>query len=339
MQRAVLAPMRHGLPRATVASCLVMAGCLDAQGPPIPFGGCNLKFFPGECVDSLHPFRFVDDHDRAIATGSATRIRYLALDDLHFDLRSSDPSVLRIEQDGVGGFLQRGLADGIVTLEAHDPQNRLLDQTAVHVSRIETVQFAFGPAAEPALEQLAALPGATELIRVLPKGPGDIVLAGAEARITFAFTGGVAAGDRSRAESRIGRFVFFDWTRPPGFVTPVRFDTLGSATMTASVDGVVRGSLPIEVIEVPDQVGLVLAAPTMVTQWVQVAGLAGTDSRGVPVAGLIGDFTATPTELAEIPDPHGGEALISTLAPGVVTVTATLPGRTLTAQFTIEARP
>jgi hypothetical protein len=317
-----------------------MAGCLDPD-PSFTVGGCDLNLipFPGECVDGTHPLKFVDDHDRAIATGGATPIRILALEGLRFELRSSDPGVLRIDPDGAGGFLQRGLADGTAILEALDTQGRVLDDTVVAVSRIETVQFAFAPAGETALEQLAALPGATERIQVLPKGPGGVVLAGAESRISLAFTGGVAAGDLDRAESRIGRFDIFGSKRAPGFATPVRFDALGSAAMTASVDGVVRGSLPIEVIQAADQAWLTLAAPIMVTQYIQVAGLAGTDSRGVPVAGLIADFTATPTALATILDPHAGEALISTLAPGVVTVTATLPDRSLTTQFTIEARP
>ncbi len=322
----------------------ILPACDVQPIDPIDLGGCDMRLLPGECVDADHPFLFMADNDPAIATGGATRVQFISFDG-EFELRSSDPSILQLETDAAGMTFDRGVADGSARIDAFGPTGQLLDSLVVEVEPVVAVDFAYDPAGDQPLTQLSALPGATENLRILPRGADGAVLGGAGSLIAFSFTGPIESGSPSHAERRLGSFELFgEHPRELGFQTAVRFDAIGAATIEASITDaggatVELGTLPIDVIAAAAQVSLVPGHPTTVTDFVEVVGFVGQDAAGVPVAGLIGDFTAAPANLVQIDSPHAGETFLQTLAPGTVTITGTLPDRVVTAQLVIEPRP
>jgi len=133
----------------------------------------------------------------------------------------------------------------------------------------------------------------------------------------------------------MGRFDLFQPSTHTGYETAIQIDSVGPARIAAIVDGVEVGALRIEVVAAPDSVSLVFGNNPTPTSYFEVASLVGT-AGGLPVAGLIGEFTADPPNLLQITDPHGGEVLMQTGSKsGLVTITATLADRMVTASLQI----
>lgn len=317
---------------------LALAACLD----PIEIGpiiSCDQPLIPGaQCVDVNHPVDFASD-SMLLAEDGAAGLDYLALEGYAFVIKTDAPGVVEVVAEPEGRFTLHGRAAGIAHITAEPAGGGVeLAGMYVEVAPITAVEFRYDTAGTAALTELAALPGATERLRVVARDPGQRSLAGASAAITFATTGPLGTASLADAERRGGSIDLFSAPSRPGFETAVRFDAVGSGTVIARVRGADLAALPIQVIAAPTGVRLVLAAPQAPVDWFQLVGLVGTDPRGVPVAGLVGDFTASPAGLVTIDDPHAGEAALRTVAPGLVTVTATLPDRTLTTTFQILPR-
>lgn len=327
-----------GMPRRYLPALALgaLAACLDFDPVEIPpIFTCDAPLFPGSmCVDADHPIDFRDDQ-MWLAAGGTTPLDYLTVDGLVFTLTSDQPAVLEVVAGADATFTLRAGAVGAANVVARGADGAVLRTLPVEVAPIAAVEFRFDPAGDAALTALAALPGAAERLRVVARDADDRELAGAASVLEFTTTGPIATAALDEAEHRSsGLFTFTRW---PGFETAVRFDGLGAATLVASADGVDLATLPIDVIAAATDVELRLAAPELPVRTLQFADLVGTDARGVPVAGLVGDFAASPAALLRAVDPHGPQGMFETLAPGVATITATLPDRTLTASFTIVA--
>ena len=323
-------------PIAPAVALCTLAACVDLSPDIPPLFTCDTLGFGGLCVDADHPLDFGDEHVW-LADDGAVALDYLALDGLVFTVGSDAPAVMTATLGADGTLTLNGVAPGLATLIARDVDGTIIGRVAIEVAPIAEVELRFDPAGDIALTELAALPGATERLRVIARDARGIDLAGAAPAVQLVTTGPLAPAALADAEFRAGSVTLFDPTVRPGFEAAVRFDALGAGTIAARVAGVELATLPVAVIPAATAVELRLAAPEAAVGWFQLVGLVGADARGVPVAGLVGDFTATPAALATVVDPHAGQAALRTLAPGVVTVTATLPDRTLTTTFTIVA--
>jgi len=318
----------------------LLAGCFDVGGDlDLDLGGDSC-FLPAPCVSTRHPFRFLDETPANVALGGEAEVAYLALDTLMgFDIASLDPWVVTVERRG-RDFVMHAVGAGSTVIEARAADGSMLETRGVSVGRVASVGFAFTPAGEQPLAKLAALPGARERIRVLPRDAGGSILGGAEAVVALGFTGGVARIDLNAAQLRPGVFELFSAPVAAGYDVGVEFGALGGGTIAASVGGAAVGSLPIEVVAAAKDVALRVNGRAE-TKSVLVVGLVGSDANGVPVAGLVGDFAATPAELVAIVSPEDrGEVLVGTLAtPGVVTISATLADRVVSTVIAISERP
>lgn len=321
-------PACLALPLLALTACIDLTPELDIP----PLFTCEHPLFPASaCVDADHPVDFYDDWiDLALAGQSLHGV--LTLDGLAYTLQSDQPAVVELTDHGDGNFTLHGLATGVASISARDPSGRVLASVSVQVAPIASAELSFATAGP--VSSLAALPGATERIRVVARDAHGIDLAGAEAAIEFTATGAVSTAAPGDAELRGGSI---SWGVPaePGFDAAFHADALGAGTLTATVDGAQVATLPIDVIPAADAVELRLAAPSTSVNWYQLIDLIGTDATGRPVAGLVADFVATPAERATLVRPRGGQAVLRTLAVGTVTVTATLPDRTLTTTFEI----
>ncbi len=318
-------------------AALALTGCFDPDaisGLP-PLFSCEAPLFPTEaCVDASHP---VDFYERVegIVLGSEVEVEVLILEGTAVTFSVDRPDLLELVRVDDGGPVVRGVAEGWAVLSA-SANGRTIDTRSLRVSPIASVDFYFdgGPDRVP-LTELAALPGAIERVRLVPRASDLTVLSGAETLTTLVTDGAVSTAAVDDGELRGRDLDLFGATPPPGFHAGFRADALGTGALVAEVDGVPIAALPITVVPAATTVALTVASPTTAAGWFQLAGLSGTDDRGVPVAGLVGDFTVAPSTLASIDDPRAGEAFIRALAAGEVTVTATLPDRTLTTTFTI----
>jgi hypothetical protein len=326
-------------PLVLTAGLVLLLGCVNGDfelGPCFPLGA--------PCVSSKHPFMFVDGIPTQIALGGEATGDYFAFDS-NFDLVSNDPSVLTVEQRGRDSFVMHAVGAGSTTIAARALDGSTLDTLGIRVAKIASVAFAFSPAGDQAQPKLAALPGARERIRVLPRDSGGRDLVGADRLLDFSFTGDLGRIEPATAKSRIGLFRF-GLPKSPGYDIGVRFGALGGGSITATLDGAELGSLPIDVIAAASDIALrvdnmVQTDNPTVTEYVVVVGLVGNDANGVPVAGLVGDFTAAPPDLVMLGSANGaGEVLVTTLStPGTVTISATLADRVLSRTITIQQRP
>jgi hypothetical protein len=337
MRYALVADMRALVLSSSVA---VLAGC---------FGGGDLDFdlgldfgecFLGEpCVTAAHPFRFLDETPGEVALGGEANVQYLAHDTLAgFDIVSLDPKVVTIEKRE-GLFVMRAVAEGATAISARTAEGATLETIAIRVARIASVGFAFAPEGDAPLSRLAALPGAKERIRVLPRDSAGAVLGGADRVVELGFKGGLKRIDPGTAVPRLVEFHLFGASVKSGYEIGVEFGAVGSGSVTASVGGVELGALPIEVIAAASEVSLrVNGLPVMGNGL--VVGLFGSDASGAPVAGLVGDFAASPPELVTIYAPTGRGDVLVILGgtPGVVTVSATLADRVVSTAITIPPR-
>jgi len=321
-------------PLAAAFTLCALAACVDFTPDIPPLFTCDNFAQGGMCVDDDHPL----DFDRELiwlADDGATAIDYLALEGLVFTVTSDAPDVMVPTLDADGTLTLRGLAPGVAELLARDVGGTIIGRLRVEVAEVTAVEFEFDPAGPGALSELAALPGATEALRVIARDARGLDLAGAAPALELVTTGPIAPAPLDQAA---GRFTGFFGPAQPGFLTAVRFDGVGDATVVARRGGVELGALPIAVIPAATDVELRLYIPTTPVDTLQVADLVGSDARGVPVAGLRGDFTATPAALVRTIVGQGAQGIFEAEAPGVVTITATLPDRTLSASFTIAAR-
>jgi hypothetical protein len=323
------------------SSVVVLAGCFDIGGNfdfdlGLDFGEC---FLAEPCVTAAHPFKFLQQTPGEVALGGEANVEYLAHDTLlAFDIVSLDPKVVAIEKRQ-GVFVMRAVGVGATAIEARTAEGVALETIAIRVARIASVGFAFAPEGDAALSRLAGLTGAKERIRVLPRDSSGAVLGGAGRMVALSFTGGLVQIDPNAAVPRLVEFKLFSQGVKPGYEIGVEFGAIGSGSVAASVDGVELGALPIEVIAAASEVALRVNGVAQIGG-VLVVGLVGSDARGVPVAGLVGDFAATPPELATIHAPTGRGDVIVILGgmPGVVTVSATLRDRAVSTAIEIPPR-
>jgi hypothetical protein len=339
MGYALSADMRALVLSSSVA---VLAGCFDIGGDlefdlGLDFGEC----FLGEpCVTAAHPFQFLEQTPRAIALEGEANVEYLAHDTLvGFDIVSLDPKVVSIEKNR-GVFVIRPVAVGVTAIAARTAEGATLETIAIRVAKIASVGFAFAPAGDSPLPRLAALSGAKERIRVLPRDSNGEVLGGADRAVALGFTGGLARIDPGAAQVRVGEFKLFGATEKLGFEIGVEFGAVGGGSVAASVAGVEVGALPVEVIAAASEVALRVNGRAEISS-VLVVSLVGSDADGAPVAGLVGDFAATPPELVTVysPTARGEVFVIIGATPGLVTLSATLPDRVVSTAITIAPRP
>lgn len=326
--------MRHlllALPLVTLTACFAD---LDIE----PIFTCDRPLFPTEaCVDSAHPVDFYDDAV-LLADGGEAALEVLTLDGLAFTIASDTPTIVEVVAAADGTFALRGRAAGIGRISARRPDGTSLAALPVEVRPIAAIDVRFDPAGAGPLTTLAALPGATERLRIVAHDADRRELAGAARVVELATTGPLALARLDQAERRAGSVALFNQVERPGFEAAVRFDRLGAGTVIARAGGVELATVAIDVIPAAATVELVPATPTATVGWFQLVDLVGVDARGVPVAGLIGDFTVSPAGLVTMIDDHAGEASMQTIAPGLATVTAVLPDRTVTTTFTISAQ-
>lgn len=140
----------------------------------------------------------------------------------------------------------------------------------------------------------------------------------------------------------VGALVAEDSTEA-GFV-PVRFNAVGTATLTAQGDD----ALTVEVVAVADVVDLAMTGPDTVHSLLVgtdlTAVLRGITTQNEKVVGVasLANVSATPAAVCTItPTPGVGEGafLIEAVAAGTCTVTASLGDRVATYDVTVEARP
>lgn len=324
----------------------LLAGCL-AQDGNFELDLCGVV--SGDCVSAKQPFLFRDETPTEVALGGEANVAYLAHDTLtSFEIASDDPAVLTVERRDGRVFVIHAVGEGSTAITARASDGSALGQLAIRVAKIASVGFAFTPAGDRPLPELAALPGAREQIRVLPFAKDGSILSGANHVLDISFMGDLERIDPATAQARPGEFRLFYADQEPGFDIGVRFGALGAGSITASFQGAPLGTIAIEVIAAASEVALRLsqpAAPAVVeTDSLLVLGLVGSDANGVPVAGLLGEFTATPPDLVTItsfanPGSPTGEVLVSTHAtPGSATVTAKLPDRTVSTTIAIQPR-
>jgi hypothetical protein len=323
------------------SSVVVLAGCYDVGNFDLDldlgFGEC---FLAEPCVTAAHPFRFLEETPRVLALGGEANVEFLAHDTLiGFDIASLDPKVVTIERGDRGALVMRAVAVGSTSIAARTAEGGPLETIAIRVARVASVGFAFVPAGDSPLPRLAALSGAKERILVLPRDSNGAVLGGADKAVALSFTGGLVRIDPFTAQPRMVEFKLFSPRLKPGYEIGVEFGAVGSGSVAARVDGVEVGALPIEVIAAASEVALRANGRTEIGSLV-VVGLVGSDANGVPVAGLVGDFAATPPELVTIYSPTGRGDVVVILGgtPGVVTVSATLPDRVVSTAITIVPR-
>jgi hypothetical protein len=323
------------------SSVAVLAGCFDVGGNfdlDLDFGEC---FLAAPCVTAAHPFRFLEETPGEVALGGEANVAYLAHDTLlGFDIISLDPKVVTIEKRDRGVFVMRAVAVGATAIAARTAEGAPLETIGIRVAKIASVGFGFVPAGDSPLAKLAALSGAKERIQVLPRDSNGTVLGGADRVVALSFTGGLVRIDPSTAQARMVEFKLFDPLLKPGYEIGVEFGVVGSGSIAASVDGIELGALPIEVIAAASEVALRVNGRAEIGS-VLVVGLVGSDANGVPVAGLVGDFAATPPELVTIYSPTGRGDVVVILGatPGVVTLSATLGDRVVSTAITIAPHP
>jgi hypothetical protein len=318
--------MRSLLPLAALAA-LTFSGCAIEIDPIFT---CD-QLPSDACVDDAHPVDFHDGDER-LAVGGELTLPVLILEGTAVEFTSDRPDLLEVIRVDDAGPVVRAIAVGRANVLARSA-GRIVTSRPMEVAAIASIDFRFdGSPDDDALTELAALPGASEGVRLVARDLNDL-------------TAGRRRGDGDRRGHRRGhrgvhrrrrgaRLGFFTAPRS-GFLVGVRTGATGTGTLVARVDGVEIATLPITIVPAATTVALTVASPSTAAGWFQFAGLSGTDDRGVPVAGLVGDFTVSPSTLASIDDPRAGEAFIRALAAGEVTVTATLPDRTLTTTFTI----
>jgi hypothetical protein len=313
-----------------------LTACIDIEPIDIPpLFTCDQPLFPGGmCVDDTHPIDFERDY-LTLAEGGATPFAYLTLDGLAFTVASDAPEIMTATLGADGTLTLAGVSAGATELVARGADGAVLRRVAVEVAPIAAVAFRFDPAGDVDLTELAAVPGAAEALRLVARDARGLDLAGAAPALQLETTGPISSPPLDQAEHR---FTGFFGPERPGFLTAVRFDGVGDAAVVARRGGVELSTLPIAVIPAAADVELRLYIPTTPVDTLQAADLVGSDARGVPVAGLTADFTATPAALVRTIVGRGAQGLFEAEAPGVVTLTATLPDRTLTASFTIVAR-
>lgn len=320
--------MRSLLPLAALAA-LTFSGCAIEIDPIFT---CD-QLPSDACVDDAHPVDFHDGDER-LAVGGELTLPVLILEGTAVEFTSDRPDLLEVIRVDDAGPVVRAIAVGRANVLARSA-GRIVTSRPMEVAAIASIDFRFdGSRDDDALTELAALPGASEGVRLVARDLNDLMLVGAEATVTVEAIGAVTVASTADAEARGGSIGFFTAPRS-GFLVGVRTGATGTGTLVARVDGVEIATLPITIVPAATTVALTVASPSTAAGWFQFAGLSGTDDRGVPVAGLVGDFTVAPSTLASIDDPRAGEAFIRALAAGEVTVTATLPDRTLTTTFTI----
>jgi hypothetical protein len=155
--------------------------------------------------------------------------------------------------------------------------------------------------------------------------------------VSFTFAGSVEAADLSQTPVRPVPIDFFGGhTAPPSVEFAARFGALGAGTITAEVGGAPVGTLAIDVVAAPDRVSLDLGYPDPPRGSLQVVTLRGTTAAGVAVAGLIGDFTASPASRVRLVTTRGGGSWMELLETGPVTITATVATTTVSTSFEIR---
>jgi hypothetical protein len=315
------------------------AGCFDFDlDLDLELDFSDACFLGGPCVTASNPFLFLDETPTRVALGGEARIAYLVHDTVpRFELVSQDPAVLAIENRPGGQLAMRAVGEGSTVISARAPDGAELGTRVITVAKVASVGFMFAPAGDQPRATLAALPGARELIRVLPRDAKGLDLGGADKVVQLRFDGDLAAIDPTTAQARPGEFrVFGSPIRKPGYDIGVGFGAVGAASITASIDGIELGSIAIDVVAAARDVSLRVTNPPVVNTFL-VVSLIGDDANGVPLAGLVGDFTATPPDLVTIFTPsQRGEVLVLTKAPGTVTIDAALSDRVVSTTITIE---
>lgn len=326
---------------AAVAIASTLAtGCFSLDGDldlDLDFGdGC---WFGSPCVSSENPVAFTQD-EQVLALGGTADVDVLVFTGFQLKLRSSDPSILELEETAPGVFLMRGLAEGAATIEATDGTPnpaRIFASHTMAVAPVAKVNFTYRPVGDAPLTRLAGLPDAREAVRVTAVTDNNLPVAGGESVVELSFTG----VQKIASTSTEVRFVEFDLfgSRPSfGFDIGVAFGPLGQGSIEARVGGELLGTLPIDVIPSANLVELRPNHHIFPEGAMAVVGLVGFDPQGVPVAGLVGDWSASPADLLDINQPNKrGETFVIGRKPGVVTLTATLPdGRQASRELTIQ---
>lgn len=316
----------------------LLAGCFDDSDFRLNFD--DACFLPGPCVTPNHPFEFLGPSVSPMAVGAEATVEYLAHDSIAgFDIVSTNSQVLTV-QNQRRVLVMRAVAAGDARIEVRSPRGVPVADLSISVAAIASVGFAFAPAGDLPQPRLAALPGARELIRVLPQASTGAILSGADKLLDVGLRGDLVSIPPMTAQWRLGVFNLFGARPKHGYDIAVGFGAAGSASIVASLAGAELGVLPIEIIAAPTDVELRVTGDT-VTNNILVASLVGNDANGVPVAGIVGDFTSAPPGLVTIHAVNGrGEVLVETHeTPGSVTISATLPDRVVSKTITIAPRP
>lgn len=320
--------MRHALPLmvlATLAGCLHLESIEPEPTPPVSFALPEWDLAVGGTVEI--PIR--------IEPGTGL-----------LKVESQQPEQLTVERIRPDAIRVTPHAAGVLGVRAFGPDGATLGSASIRAARVESAELICLSASPFPVAELAAIAGAAERIRILPRGVNGQLLAGADPVLDVRLTN-LTELALELAPARVGRPGGF-LSSVPGPDLGIRFGEPGVPATEAQIRIAAYGSstplltVPVRLITEPASVSLDLdigANQAIARGGEFVVGLHGRAWDNLPVAGLTADFQLTPASLVSVLDATATGELVGTAGTtrGVLEVQATLPsGHTATRWYQVQ---